>query len=395
MTSTVGGGHRLAGVVNEQELVTVLADLISIKSVNPKFEADSSEREIAYYIREFFQRNKIPCELQEVLPGRYNVVATLKGSNPGRFLLFEAHTDTVSTKGMTIDPFRPVVTNGLMYGRGSCDTKAGLAAMLYAMKRVNDAGIQPATSILLAATVDEEYGFRGVSHLTRSGMTASGAIVSEPTDLHVIAAHKGCLRWRIITRGRAAHSSQAHLGVNAISKMAAIIQAIDGELARKYQQKKHPLVGVPTVSVGVIEGGTQVNMVPDRCVIEIDRRMIPGETAESVWNEFTEHLKELKAADPDCDAIMEEPTLEDFALETANDQRIVHTACEACRSVLGETEVGGVPYCTDASKLSRAGIPSVVLGPGSIDQAHTASEFVRIDQVAKAAEIYSQVMLTF
>ncbi|MGO8786454.1 MAG: ArgE/DapE family deacylase [Terriglobia bacterium] len=338
-------------VIDKQELVTLLGDLVSIRSVNPHYNEGTDEKEIAEYIQAFFQRWKIPCVMQNVLETRPNVIGKLEGTDPDRCLLFEAHTDVVSTKGMTIDPFRPETKNGQLYGRGSCDTKGGLAAMLYAMKSLQTMGSRPPASIQLAATMDEEYLFRGVSHLVRSGVRANGAVVAEPTGLQITIAHKGCLRWRIITRGKAAHSSTVHLGINAISKMAKVIQGIESKLIPGYQEKRHPLVGRPTVNVGVIEGGTQVNTVPDKCEIEIDRRIIPGEITSMVWEEFRALLEELKASDPEFDAVMEEPFLEDFPPATHEGERIVRVARHACLSVLGDAKVGAVPYGSDASKL--------------------------------------------
>ena len=383
----------LGKLIDRDELVGLLTDLISIPSVNPSFQKDSNEKKIGDYVRDFFGRSKIPCEIQPVAPGRNNVIGRVDGANGSNSLLFEAHMDTASVAGMTIDPFKPEMDVDRIYGRGACDTKGGLAAMLYAMSLVKQSGVQPGSTLLLAATVDEEYSFQGVAHLVSSGMRANGAIVSEPTELDVVIAHKACLRWRIVTAGRAAHSSKAHLGINAIEKMMKLIEAIGEKLIPTYEQKQHPLLGTPTLNIGLIKGGVQVNTVPDSCTIEVDRRVLPGENKASVWSEFEPLLEELKQADPTFEATMEAPTLEDFPLETPEDERVVSLAREACNQVLGKARVCGVPYGTDASKLSRVGIPSLVLGPGSIDQAHSSDEYISIDQVLKAAEIYARIML--
>src|SRR5690606_30055612 len=164
---------------------------------------------------------------------------------------------------MEIEPLNPRIENGLIYGRGSCDTKAGLAAMLYALKTLKTQDLIPPASVTLAATVDEEFSFRGVSHLVESGFRAHAAVVSEPTELDVIIAHKGCLRWKIVTRGRAAHSSKVHLGVNAISHMARVIEAIEAALDSRYQPRPHSRLRHPPVHAGTIEGAGQVTTVPD------------------------------------------------------------------------------------------------------------------------------------
>lgn len=388
-------GTDLRSVINQKELVALLGDLVAIPSVNPQFGEGTNEKGIAEFIQGLFQQWKIPCDLQPVLEDRPNVIGKIEGTEPERCLLFEAHTDVVSTKGMTIAPFKPETRGGLLYGRGSCDTKGGLAAMLYAMKCLVALGERPRSNIQFVGAMDEEYLFRGVSHLVKSGVRADGAVVAEPTSLQITIAHKGCLRWRILTYGRAAHSSTAHLGINAITKMARVIEAIEDKLVPGYKEKPHPLVGPATVNVGVIQGGTQVNTVPDQCAIEIDRRIIPGEEIATVWQEYKALLAELKADDPEFDAVMEEAFLEDYPLETHEDERIVQVAREASQAVLGNAKVGAVPYGSDASKLSRAGIPTIVLGPGCISQAHTADEFVSIDEVCQAAEIYLRMMLAF
>jgi acetylornithine deacetylase len=227
------------------------------------------------------------------------------------------------------------------------------------------------------------------------GIKAEGAIVAEPTELDTVVASKGALRWRLRTRGRAAHSSKPHLGINAVSKMARVIMAMEEKFPATFQERKHPLVGPPTLNVGVIKGGIQVNQVPDSCVIEIDRRLVPGETKELVWSEFETLLNELRAHEPELDVEMEVPTLVDYPLETAPEERIVQTATKVSHEVMGHSRIVGVPYGSDASKLARAGIPSIILGPGSIDRAHVPDEYVELDQVALGAEIYARTILEF
>jgi len=380
--------------IDREELVALLADLVSIRSINPAYDPESDEAEIGRYIVEKLGQWGISCRTEEALPGRFNVVAEVPGRQSEKRLLFEAHMDTVSVAGMEIDPFKPAIKNNLMYGRGSCDTKAGLAAMLYALKMVSQDG-PPACTVLLAAAVDEEHAFRGVSDLVNRGVRADAAVVSEPTCLDIIVAHKGVLRWPIVTEGRAAHSSKVHLGINAISKMAKVIDAIETRLVPTYSKTVHPLLGPPTLNIGLIEGGIQINTVPDRCSIEIDRRILPGESKDAIWSQFEEVLDELRAADPELRVKMGAPRLYDFPLETDAGERVVKVAEEACRRSIGRATVAGVPYGTDASKLSRVGIPSIVLGPGNIDQAHSAVEFVDLDEVVKAAQIYADMMLSF
>ncbi len=381
--------------LDPEALLRTLTDLISINSVNPAYPGGPGEALVAEYVAGFFQRNSIPFEIQPVFEGRPNVIGRLEGEPGGHTLIFEAHMDTASEIGMSKPPFQPLRDGNRMYGRGSCDTKAGLAAMMHALKIVRDSKVQPRAAVYLVAAVDEEHFYRGVVKFLEKGVSADGAIVAEPTNLVIVVASKGVLRWRIRTRGHAAHSSKPHLGTNAVSKMAKLIGFMDERLPAIFEKQKHPLLGSPTINVGVIQGGLQVNQVPDSCTIEVDRRLLPGETKESAYGEIDRLIAELREADCEMDVKMEPPMVEDYPLETSPSERIVQTVSKASQEVAGCASLEGVPYGSDASKLARAGIPSVIFGPGSIDRAHGADEFVELDQVRLAAEIYTQTILEF
>lgn len=371
-------------------VIQTLADLVRINSVNASYEGGPGEGEIAQFVRQFFERRGIETWEQEVFPGRPNVLARLPGRDPSRRIVLEAHTDTVSVKGMTIPPFDPVIRDGKMYGRGSCDTKAGLATMMHALASLKEEGITPPCEVLLAAAVDEEFSYRGVVRLCE-GLKADAAIVAEPTELRVVIATKGVLRCRIVVHGRSAHSSKPHLGVNAITHMARVIAAIEAD-NEHMAAHQHPLVGCGTCNVGVISGGVQVNFVPDRCAIEIDRRLLPGERA----SDAVAHYRQLLQGIPGIDADVEEPLLlVDEALDTPADAAVVQTATRVLREMGLNAEPCGVPFGCDASKLSRAGIPSIVFGPGSIDRAHTADEYIELDQVERAYEFQRRFLLSF
>jgi acetylornithine deacetylase len=310
------------------------------------------------------------------------VLARLPGLDSSRRIVLEAHTDTVSVKGMTIPPFEPVIRDGKMYGRGSCDTKAGLATMMHALASLKEDGITPPCEVLLAAAVDEEYSYRGVVRLCE-GLKADAAIVAEPTELRAVIATKGVLRCRIVVHGRSAHSSKPHLGVNAITHMARVIAAIEADNERM-ASVQHPLVGCGTCNVGVITGGVQVNFVPDRCAIEIDRRLLPGERASDAVAHYRQLLQSLDG----ITAEVEEPLLlVDEALDTPADAAVVQTATRVLNDMGLNAAPCGVPF--------RAGIPSIVFGPGSIDRAHTADEYIELDQVERAFEFQRRFLLSF
>ena len=362
-----------------------LAGLIRINSVNPAYPNGKPESGIAAYVRDFFASRGIRTFDQEVFPDRPNVVAVVPGKSSRRIVL-EAHVDTAAVDGMTIPPFEPNVSEGRMYGRGACDTKSGLAAMMHAAAAV--AKEKPPCEVWMVAAADEEHSYRGVVKLCE-GLKADAAIVAEPTSMRAVVATKGCVRWKIICRGKSAHSSKPHLGRSAIVDMARVILALEAD-AQELEKRRHPLLGPPTLNIGVIRGGVQVNAVPDRCSIEIDRRLLPGEEVPDVLAAYRRLLDSLHV-----DAVMEPPMLQDFALETPLKSPVVAGAREVLKQLGLEPEPVGVPYGSDASKLSRAGVPSIVVGPGSIDQAHAAVEYVDCEQVDKAFEFYRRFLLWF
>jgi acetylornithine deacetylase/succinyl-diaminopimelate desuccinylase family protein len=377
-------------------LVETLADLVRINSVNPEWDGPG-EREVAAYVKAFFEDAGIEVSEHEVLPNRPNILVRLPGRNRSRTVLFEVHLDTVSVDDMTIPPFDPEIRGGRLYGRGACDDKGSLAAMMHAVRDVHQSGKPPPCDVLLAAVSDEEHLHRGVNMLIEV-LRESGdplpvaAVVAEPTELRLARANKGVLRWRIATRGKSAHSSKPHLGVNAITAMTPVIQAIDAD-QQQLAQKEHPLVGQATCSIGLIDGGAQVNFVPEHCRITLDRRMLPGETREEVLVYYEAILDHVRSRNPGLSVASEAPYLADEAMETAANSPVVQVSSRVLDSMNLEPEPIGVPYGCDGTKLSRAGIPSVVFGPGSIDQAHAAVEYVAIDQVEKALAFYRQFLL--
>ncbi len=374
------------------QVIETLADLVRINSVNPAYEGGRPESEIVSFIDDFFAARGVETFRQDVFPERPNLVARIAGRKQGRRIIFEAHTDTASVTGMTVPPFDPAIHAGRLYGRGACDTKAGLAAMMEALASLRKDKITPACEIWVVAAADEEFSYRGVLKLCEN-LNAAAAVVSEPTGMKAVIASKGCLRLRIECLGRAAHSSKPELGVNAISRMVRVIDAIEQNTA-KLAAVKHPLVGAATCNIGMIEGGTQVNIVPERCAIALDRRLIPGEDLRTVKQGYQRILDELAARFQPFETDMT-VLLEDVPLETAPDSNVAAVSAAVLRDLGLDDGFVGVPFGSDASKLSRAGVPSVVIGPGSIDQAHAAEEFVECEQVEQAFEFYRGFMRLF
>jgi acetylornithine deacetylase/succinyl-diaminopimelate desuccinylase family protein len=383
------------------DLIKTLSDLVALPSVNPMGKPVTGptyfESRVTDYLENVFRQLGLACQRQTVEPGRDNIYARLEGASDRPLLVFEAHQDTVPVEGMTIDPWKPVVRDGRIYGRGACDIKGGLAAMLVAVARLVEDRPANRPTIILASTMNEEYGATGAKAMCKFweqpdslfGRQPDAVIVAEPTELNVVVAHKGVVRWRLNTLGRASHSSQPELGENAIYRMAEVLPVLE-RYARDVvpQLREHALCGRPTLSVGTIRGGISVNTVPDHATIEIDRRVLPGEEPQEAYAHAVEFLKQNLPKDL---AIENEPSFITMAsLSDANNGALADQLLSTARAVSGRGGKTGVPYGTNASATSAAGVPTVVFGPGSIAQAHTADEWLAIEQLELASEIYYQ-----
>jgi acetylornithine deacetylase len=374
----------------------ILEELIAIESVNPALEANASgEKNITSYLEARCKNSDLKTTRQSVLEGRDNLLIELRAPSekPRPTLLFEAHTDTVGLGSMP-DPLQPIYRDGKLFGRGSCDNKACLAAMLWALEEAAAQKMELPCDVVLAATADEEHRFRGVLRLLEAGLNFSGAVVGEATQMQIIIAHKGVCRFAVETRGRAAHSSLPHEGDSAISQMRKVLDFIADEIEPELSKQNHPLCGAPTIVVGTIHGGTQINIVPERCEIQVDRRVVPGENSRAVLADFENRLRNFTKSSGVRFSIHE--LLLDNPLDTSRDEAVVAAAQKVAAQLGFSTGLFGVPYGSDASKLQSLGdIPTIVFGPGSIAQAHTAEEFVPVEEVGQAAEFYLRLMQNF
>lgn len=370
-----------------EQTTQLLAELVRRPSVNPMGRAlqspDLYEHRVSAYLEEFFRGLGVACERQPVAPQRDNVVVRTDLPGARRTLLWEVHQDTVPVDQMTIDPFAAKVEQGRLYGRGACDVKGGMAAMMAAFARLARERPAGAANVILACTVDEEHTFTGVTHLMASGVRADMAVVAEPTRLQIVRAHKGVVRWRLRAPGRACHSSSPEQGVNAIYRMGHLLVGIERFAERLRGSRSDPLLGPPTISVGRIEGGVSVNTVPDACRIEIDRRLVGGEDPQAAPGELEAFLRGCV----DVPFETEPAWLYCPALAAEGSEDLIARLGSAIDAVRGSHEVCTVPYGTDASSIAQAGIPAVVFGPGDIAQAHTKDEWVALDEVARASEI--------
>ncbi len=360
----------------------LLRELVALPSVNPAFlpanHPHAGEHRVAEFLAAVSARAGLDVQLENVLPNRPNLLAHLMplGKVKQRILL-APHFDTV---GVTSEKqFSPKVAAGRLHGRGACDTKGSVAAMLSALAQVAKGKQRPTeTEIVFCGLIDEENAQCGSRALGKR-IRADLAIVGEPTRLKLVTAHKGSLWLRLETRGKSAHGARPELGINAVHEAARIVDLLETKYARDLKQKRHALLGNATINVGAISGGVQANIVPDHCVITADRRTLPGETESSVENELKALLKQegLRAVLGDSKAA---PCL---PLETDTKLPLVRHMLR----IFGQAKPAGVDYFCDASVLAQAGIPSVVFGPGDIAQAHTADEWISLAELEKATRM--------
>lgn len=330
----------------------------------------------------------MPCEFrrQTVQPGRDNLIATYTPPGPAPFtVLFEAHQDTVPVDAMTIEPFGAMIEGGRLYGRGSCDVKAGVAVMLSALRRLVKERPPGSAKVIAAFTVDEENGGLGIQELMKSGTRADCAIIAEPTLLNIVNSHKGVARWALETTGTACHSSRPELGVNAVYRMANLLRGIEEYAEKLRSLPTHAELGPRTLSVGRISGGVSPNTVPDRCIASLDRRLLPGETYESATADLNSFLRTLPGVNYPFSLTSSSPGCLPLSPELSVD--FVQRFGSTINSVVETHKVHSVPFGTDASTVAAAGIPALVFGPGDIAQAHTKDEWIDLAQLEPAAEI--------
>jgi acetylornithine deacetylase/succinyl-diaminopimelate desuccinylase-like protein len=401
------------------EHVALLADLVRRPSVNPMGRDVSGPEYLEGRVSDFLVQRFTAAGLrwvrQPVAPGRDNVLVRLEATVPhAPVILWDAHQDTVPVENMTIEPFVPMVRDGRMHGRGSCDVKGGMAAMVSALERLAASARPRRATVVFSATVNEEFGFSGAKALARlwsgdGGGTAAVptdtaarllvgprptlAVVAEPTGLDLVVQHKGAIRWRIRVPGRACHSAFPEQGTNAIYPAGRVILAIES-LARELLARHpgHPC-GPPTLNLGTIKGGAGVNLVPDLVVLEVERRVLPEESPHEARAEV---IARIAAAAGDALVAHDEPFLESAGLADAT--RDPHAAPWVDR-LAASARAGGARaartaarYGTNASVFMAAGLPSVVFGPGSIAQAHTADEWIDLAEVGVAAEILTDLV---
>jgi acetylornithine deacetylase len=371
--------------------ITLLRDFVAIDSVNPTLVPGAAgEAQMAAAIAESMRRAGLDVVVQDVAPGRPNVVGVIDGRAPGRSLMFCGHIDTVGVDGMDA-PFDPVVRGDRIYGRGSQDMKGGVAAMIDAARQIAARGLDKGR-LIVAAVVDEEYTSLGADALVTE-WRADGAIVTEPTDLEIAVGHKGFVWLDVETRGRAAHGSRPKDGRDAIMRMGRVLQRLES-LDRDLQRRApHSLLGTGSLHASIIHGGRELSSYPDHCRLQLERRTIVGETGEDARHDVETMLAVLTQEDPEFDGRVRltfaRPPYE-LAADHPLPQALAHVASATYARHL-TTPMGAMSFWTDAAILAGAGIPSVLFGPGGAGL-HSKEEYVNVADVMACRDTLRQLV---
>ncbi|HMP74796.1 MAG TPA: M20 family metallopeptidase [Kiritimatiellia bacterium] len=379
----------------EQGLIELLQKLVAIPSVNPLLASDpriGTEKPLAEFLAAYLNQKGFRVEWHEITPGRPNVVGRFGPDQPKRTLLIESHLDTQGVHGMTIPPFDPQVREGRLYGRGACDTKGPMAAALWALSaELLDSLSAACVQVIYVGAVGEEKGNVGAEQLVDLEIGADEALILEPTELAIVHAHKGTLWYEIEVQGRAAHGSNPEQGLNAVRAMALVMDDIAREIEQARLKHTNPLLGPPTVNIGLIRGGSSINIVPDRCVIEVDRRTVPGEDNAAILGEIRAGLIRLQALGA-ISGWQLTPIKDGTPFETKADTPLVQRLAASCvaRGAAGRTE--GAGWYSDAGPFARSCREVAVFGPGSIKQAHTADEFIELASLQQGVDILREFL---
>ena len=369
--------------------VHLTESLVAIDSRNPDLvPGGPGEAACATFLADVLSHWGFAVSLQELAPHRSNVLARIgpTGKSP---LILNGHLDVVGIDNMVHEPFNPTVRDGRLYGRGSTDMKSGIASMCVAAARAATRGALH-SEIIIAAVCDEEYASLGTRTLLADGLHATAAIVTEPTRLAVCPAHRGFAWLRIEFTGRAAHGSRYDLGVDAIRNAGLLLAALDHMETYVLPTREHSLMGRPSVHASMISGGTGWSTYPDGCTLQVERRTVNGETAESV-------LAEVQAL---CDALSAEResfranvTLELFqpASDLSVDAPLTQAIVSALQNESLASPVEGLSCWTDAALFNAAGIPALCFGPGDIALAHAAEEWVAVREIQHATAVLERV----
>lgn len=373
--------------------VALLKELVRINSVNPELVPGApGESALADYVSAWLQNHGFVVTRLEEVPGRPSIVGVARGTGGGNSLMFNGHLDTVTLAGYDGDPLEPRIEDGKMFGRGTFDMKAGIAAILTAAA---SAAAQPHRGdILVALVADEEYGSAGTEEVLRH-FTADAAIVSEPTHEDVVVAHRGFTWFDVTIHGVAAHGSRPDLGLDAIAKAGRFLAALDNHatfLATGATQ--HPTLGAGNIHASLIRGGEELSSYPAECIISLERRTIPGENAETVEADLRRMLDGIAATDPDFTYTITR-RLERGAFEVSEQETIVQSLLTAAAKVTGkDLTLRGEPFWTDAALMLDAGIPGLLFGVDG-GGAHASTEWIELESLARVTAILTATTTSY
>ena len=365
--------------------------LTRIDSRNPTLSPGApGEHAIAHALGDLLSRWGFTVNVTESAPGRPNLTARI-GPADTPAIIFAGHLDTVGVEGMSHDPFAATMTDGRIYGRGSADMKSGVAAMCVgALRAYESTGGKARGQIIVAAVTDEEYESLGMRALVSEGMKADAAILTEPTRLAICPAHRGFAWTEIEFTGRAAHGSRYDIGVDAIRHAGLVLAELDTLEKGALQTRTHPLLGRASLHASTISGGIGMSTYPDRCTLTIERRTIPGETAEHAVQEVRDACDKVRRSNPDFSAAVRLLGAQ-LPSDVSRDAPVVKSLERALSAEGIEPRIEGMSAWTDAAILNEAGIPAVCFGPGDIALAHAAEEWVPVDEIEKAADVLARV----
>jgi acetylornithine deacetylase/succinyl-diaminopimelate desuccinylase len=379
------------------DVLTIAGDLIQIPSYS---HTERQEEKVADYIFDFFKSAQIEVKRQWVSEGRPNVIARIPG-NGGRGLMLTGHMDTVPPYDMK-NPFSGEIRGDNLHGRGACDMKGSLAAMMAAMVTIRNSGITPAGDVYFAAVVDEEEKGTGVEALIRNWPDVDAVIVGEPTKLNIGLGHKG-LEWiRVQVAGRKTHSGNLKSGVNAISMAGHLIHYLDSEYNQVLEKRVHPILGAGSINIGTISGGDQPSTVADSCEFVLDRRFLPMETLEQVYGEIQEAIDRMKEVYPGFEATVSNyyddkemlPHLPYAMDDKGNLVRCIIGAMEDLD--FGQPVFEPFAAWSDGGMIrSQTGSQCIIMGPGDLGLAHSADESIPVLELKKAVELYASIGLAY
>jgi acetylornithine deacetylase len=372
------------------DAVALTRALVAVDSRNPSLVAGApGEGAVAKLLAEVLRSWGCVVEVHEVVRGRPNVVARV-GKGGGASLMFNGHLDVVDVAGMVHPPFDALERDGRIWGRGAADMKAGVAAMCAAAVRALDQGL--AGGVVIAAVIDEEYTSIGTRALLDRGIRADAAIVTEPTRLAIMPAHRGFVWVDLHVVGRAAHGSRWEIGVDAIRHAGLFLAELDRYDTTTLSARHHALLGRPSVHASLISGGTGMSTYPDQCTLSIERRTIPGETDDQVLSELQELRDRVRLARPDFDGTVT-VSLAQSPSDVATSEPIVRALSAALAACDLPESIEGMSAWTDAALLNDAGIPAICFGPGDIALAHAAEEFVPRQEIEDATRALTELAL--